>query len=81
MLRNREPIAVVTDEHGGTEGLVTLEDLTETILGIEIVDESDRVVDMRDAAIRLRDERQRRLRQRRIEPGAPDEEGRGTEPS
>jgi len=63
ILRRREPIAMVTDEHGGVEGLVTLEDLTETILGVEIVDESDRIVDMRNAALRLRDARLERMRQ------------------
>jgi CBS domain containing-hemolysin-like protein len=65
MLERREPIAMVTDEHGGIDGLVTLEDLTETILGVEIIDESDRVVDLRQAAARLRDERLERLRKRR----------------
>jgi CBS domain containing-hemolysin-like protein len=65
ILQRREPIAMVTDEHGGVAGLVTLEDLTETILGTEIIDESDRVIDMRQAAVRLRDERLERLRQER----------------
>ncbi|MDH3627921.1 MAG: hemolysin family protein [Acidobacteriota bacterium] len=64
ILRRREPIGMVTDEHGGIEGLVTLEDLTETVLGVEIVDESDRVVDMRAAALKLRDQRLERLRRR-----------------
>jgi CBS domain containing-hemolysin-like protein len=65
IIEQREPIAMVTDEHGGVEGLVTLEDLTETILGVEIVDESDRVVDMRQAALRLREGRLERMRQKR----------------
>lgn len=61
---------MVTDEHGGIAGLVTLEDLTETILGTEIIDESDRVTDMRQAATRLRDERLERLRRlRQLELG------------
>jgi len=62
MLARREPLAMATDEYGGIAGLVTLEDLTETILGAEIVDESDRVVDMRDAAMRLREVRLERIR-------------------
>ncbi len=53
----REHIAIVTDEHGGTAGLISLEDLTETLLGIEILDESDKVADLRQLATRLRDER------------------------
>lgn len=65
LLEQREHIAMVTDEHGGVEGLVTLEDLTETILGVEIVDESDRAVDMRQVAIRRRDERLERLQRKR----------------
>ncbi|MCG8553197.1 MAG: hemolysin family protein [Desulfobacterales bacterium] len=46
-LKNRHHIAVVINEHGGTEGLVTLEDLIESIIGMEIVDETDHVEDMR----------------------------------
>jgi CBS domain containing-hemolysin-like protein len=57
----REHLAMVSDEHGGIAGLVTLEDITETLLGIEIVDESDHVADLRQLATRLRDERLARL--------------------
>lgn len=64
ILERREPIAMAIDEHGGISGLVTLEDLTETVLGVEIVDESDRIVDQRQAAARLRDQRMERMRQR-----------------
>jgi CBS domain containing-hemolysin-like protein len=49
-LRQRKHIAVVADEYGGVAGLVTLEDLIETLLGAEIVDEADRVVDLRQRA-------------------------------
>ena len=49
-------------------GLVTIEDITETILGAEIVDESDHVVDMRDAAMRLREVRLERIRRLQEEP-------------
>ncbi len=62
VLEQREPIAMVTDEHGGISGLVTLEDLTETVLGVEIVDESDQVADLRRAAAELRDRRLERMR-------------------
>ena len=64
-LDRREPLAVVVEEHGGVAGVVTLEDLTETVLGAEIVDELDRVVDLRKAALDHRDRRLERLRRRR----------------
>ena len=50
LLNNREHLAVVVDEYGGTDGLVTLEDLIETLLGVEIVDESDESADMQTVA-------------------------------
>jgi CBS domain containing-hemolysin-like protein len=50
LLEQRQHIALVVDEYGGTAGLVTLEDVVETLLGMEIVDESDEVSDMRALA-------------------------------
>lgn len=67
LLDRREPLAVVVEEHGGVAGVVTLEDLTETVLGAEIVDESDHVVDLRQAALEYRDRRLERLRRKRVE--------------
>jgi CBS domain containing-hemolysin-like protein len=53
LFKERQHIALVVDEYGGTTGLVTLEDLLETLIGIEITDESDTVEDMRVLARKL----------------------------
>jgi CBS domain containing-hemolysin-like protein len=45
-------VALVVDEYGDMQGLLTLEDVMETLLGLEIVDESDDTVDMQDLAKR-----------------------------
>jgi CBS domain containing-hemolysin-like protein len=50
MLAAGEHMAIAVDEHGAVEGIVTLEDLLETLLGREIVDETDRVEDLRELA-------------------------------
>ncbi len=50
MMDEKAHIALVVDEHGGTEGVVTLEDFIETLLGLEIVDEVDTVEDMQALA-------------------------------
>jgi CBS domain containing-hemolysin-like protein len=50
LLKYHQHIAIVLDEYGETSGLVTLEDLVETLMGLEIVDEKDSVVDMRALA-------------------------------
>jgi len=60
-LKGRQHIAIVVDEYGGTMGLVTLEDLVETLMGLEIVDEMDTVVDMRVLARKKWEERARAL--------------------
>ncbi len=62
-VREKTHLAMVADELGMISGLVTMEDLIETALGVEIVDELDRAVDMRKVALELRD---RRLAQMRI---------------
>lgn len=41
MLQEKEHISVITDEYGCMRGIVTMEDVIETMLGVEIVDECD----------------------------------------
>lgn len=53
-LQHRRHIFVVVDEYGGVAGLVTLEDLIETLLGKEIVDETDIAVDLQEIARKRR---------------------------
>lgn len=50
LLERRQQFAVVQDEFGGTSGILTMEDVLETLLGEEIVDELDEVDDMRELA-------------------------------
>lgn len=51
LIHRNEHIFVVVSEHGSTLGIVTLEDAIETLLGVEIVDEFDSVVDLRQYAL------------------------------
>jgi CBS domain containing-hemolysin-like protein len=61
LLERQEHIAALIDEYGALSGIVTQEDIVETILGMEIVDEQDSVTDMQAFARKRWNERARRL--------------------
>ncbi len=61
LLEERQHIALVVGEYGETKGLVTLEDVVETLLGIEILDEGDKVEDMQELARQLWAKRAKRF--------------------
>jgi CBS domain containing-hemolysin-like protein len=61
MLDGLEHIALVVDEYGGVAGVVSMEDVVETLLGLEIVDEADSAEDMQLLARRQWLARARRL--------------------
>ncbi|CAN5708793.1 CNNM domain-containing protein [soil metagenome] len=68
LLERQEHIALVVGEYGGTAGLATVEDVVETLLGTEIVDEADTEHDMQAAA-------REQWRQRAMRLGILDEDG------
>ena len=52
MLERKEHISIVVDEYGGFSGIATMEDIIETLIGLEITDENDTIIDMQKHAKR-----------------------------
>ena len=63
-IKRKEHIFIVVDEYGSVSGLVTMEDVVETLLGIEIVDELDSVADMREQALKQWKQRKQKAKSR-----------------
>ena len=61
-IKHKEHMALAVDEYGVVTGLVTLEDAIETLLGVEIVDELDHSIDMRQYALEQWQQRKSQLR-------------------
>lgn len=65
-IKKREHMFIVLDNYDQTEGIVTLEDCIETLLGLEIMDESDTTADMRKLALqKMKEKRKEREEKRR----------------
>ncbi len=60
-LEMRSHLALVVDKYGGMQGVVTMEDVLETLLGLEIMDESDNTEDMQMLARKKWEERAKKL--------------------
>jgi len=50
LLEMKEHIALIIDDYGGMQGIITMEDIIETLLGFEILDEKDTITDMQHYA-------------------------------
>lgn len=61
LVESKNHMALVVDEYGTVTGLVTMEDVIETLLGLEIMDESDNIADLQDQARKSWEARAKRL--------------------
>lgn len=85
-VQKRAHISMIVDEYGNVTGIVTMEDIIETLLGLEIMDESDNVEDMQMLARKNWERRAKRLgliqrKQDQETENAPEEQDRSNEKS
>lgn len=66
LLKQKSQIAIVIDEYGCFQGILTLEDVIETIFGFEIIDENDVIPDMQAYARERWQQRQKRFQKKNI---------------
>ena len=62
MLRQKSQIGIVIDDYGCFQGILTLEDVIETVFGLELVDERDVVTDLQAYARERWQQRQKRFK-------------------